>query len=259
MHSEGLVAMASAAIEFIQPNWSAPDSVRALCTTRIGGSSLSPYDSFNLATHVGDATNSVVLNRELLKRELNLSDEPCWLNQTHSADVAMLDGTRDYAIDSDAAICQKAGVTAVVMTADCLPILICNQQGDEVAAVHAGWRGLADGIILATLKKMRTPPEQLMAWIGPAISQPRFEVGDEVRSLFLNRYENAALRFKQNRPGHWLCDLPGLAVDQLHDLKATAVHQSGLCSFDDDSKFYSYRRENISGRMASLIWIKSEA
>ena len=249
--------MASAAIELIQPNWSAPDSVRALCTTRIGGNSLSPYDSFNLATHVGDATDSVVLNRELLKRGLDLPGEPCWLNQTHSTNVVMLDGSQDYAIDSDAAICQKAGVAAVVMTADCLPILICNQQGDEVAAVHAGWRGLADGIISVTLKKMRTSPEQLMVWVGPAISQPRFEVGDEVRSQFLNRYENAVLRFKPNRPGHWLCDLPGLAADQFHGLNVTAVYQSGLCSFDDNSKFYSYRRENISGRMASLIWIKS--
>lgn len=249
--------MPSASIECIQPNWHAPDSVKAVCTTRIGGNSLSPYDSFNLATHVGDAIDKVILNRELLKRELNLPAEPCWLNQTHSTDVAMLDGSPDYAIDSDAAISQKPGIIAVVMTADCLPILMCNQQGDEVAAVHAGWRGLADGIVATTLKKMRTPPEQLMAWIGPAISQPRFEVGDDVRNMFMNRYENAALRFRQNRPGHWLCDLPGLAADQLFDLGVTAIHQSGLCSFDEDSRFYSYRRENISGRMASLIWIKS--
>jgi len=251
--------MTSAGIEIIQPSWSAPDSVRALCTTRIGGNSLIPYDSFNLATHVGDATDSVVLNRELLKQELNLPGEPCWLNQTHSIDVAMLDGSQGYAIDADAAVCQNANIIAVVMTADCLPILICNQQGDEVAAIHAGWRGLADGIIPAALKKMRTPPEHLMVWIGPAISQPRFEVGDEVRSEFINSNKKATHRFKQNRPGHWLCDLPGLAADQFRDLNLTAIHQSGLCSYDDDSHFYSYRRENITGRMASLIWIKSGA
>ena len=251
--------MASAAIELIQPNWKAADSVSAFCTTRVGGHSLSPYDSFNLGTHVGDAPDAVGLNRELLTREFNFGNEPCWLNQTHSTEVTLLNSSQDYEFNSDAAISQKAGVVAVVMTADCLPILICNQQGDEVAAVHAGWRGLADGIVSATLNKMRTPPEQLMAWIGPAISQSRFEVGDEVRSLFINNNEKAVQRFRQNRPGHWLCDLPGLAADQFHDLDLTAVHQSGLCTYDNESQFYSYRRENISGRMASLIWIKSEA
>lgn len=251
--------MASAAIELIQPNWKAPNSVRALCTTRIGGHSLSPYDSFNLGTHVGDAPDTVGFNREILRQELNFGNEPCWLNQTHSTEVTMLNSSQDYESNSDAAICQKAGPIAVVMTADCLPILICSQQGDEVAAVHAGWRGLADGIVSVTLNKMRTPPEQLLTWIGPAISQPRFEIGDEVRNIFLNRYENSAHRFRQNRPGHWLCDLPGLAADQLHDLGVSAVHQSGLCTYDNEPQFYSYRRENISGRMASLIWIKSEA
>jgi len=245
--------------EFILPNWNAPDSIRALSTTRLGGHSAGPYQGFNLATHVGDSPEAVKSNRVILCETLELSPEPCWLNQTHSTEVAILDSVENYKVDADAAISRVAGMIAVVMTADCLPILICNAQGDEVAAVHAGWRGLVDGIIPETLKKMQSNNDQLMAWIGPAISQSCFEIGDEVRDLFLNRFIDAQRRFEQNRPGHWLCDLPGLAVDQLNALGVHQVHCSDLCSFGDVRRFYSYRREKRCGRMASLIWIKSDA
>lgn len=221
--------------------------------------SRAPYHSLNLALHVGDEEAAVTKNRKLLRRGLNLPAEPCWLNQTHSTRVSSLNATQAFETNADAAITRDLDVVATVMTADCLPILLCNLRGDEVAAVHAGWRGLADGVVQATLAQMQSSADQIMAWIGPAISQQQFEVGDEVRDLFLQNHSNAAGRFLANRPNHWLCDLPGLAADLLLQTGISDVTLSGLCTYQLDQQFYSYRRDNVCGRMANLIWINSIA
>lgn len=254
-----LLPMSNQVIEFIRPTWPAPQNVSAVATMRSGGVSAAPFDGLNLAGHVGDEPASVEANRKLLREQLNLPSTPCWLNQTHSNRATILRGNADYDIDSDSAITRKKGRIAVVMTADCLPILLCNEEGSEVAAIHAGWRGLADGIVSNTLAKMASATDQLMAWIGPAISQQRFEVGEDVFQLFIDSNKNADDFFHANRPQRWLCNLTGLAQQQLSELGVKQVYQSGLCSYSDASKFYSYRRDNVTGRMACLIWINSEA
>ena len=244
-------------IDYIEAGWSAPPQVKALCTTRNGGVSKHPYNSLNLAAHVGDDESYVLHNRKLLKDTLNLPAEPCWMEQTHSTRVVNLE--HDSKRCADAAISQKSDTVAVVMTADCLPILLCNRSGSEVAAIHAGWRGLADGIIEATINKMKSSPDQLLAWIGPGISQRYFEVGEEVRKNFNANNIGTNDYFIASRPGHWLCDLAGLAVDVLTRLELTEVNHTEYCSFKDDALLFSYRRNATTGRMASLIWIDGNA
>lgn len=241
-------------IETIQPNWQAPSTIHACCTTRRGGVSLAPYDAFNLGLHVGDRDADVIANRRLLREALALPSEPCWINQTHGVHAVTLE--QDSNRDADAAITREPGKVAVVMTADCLPILVCNRAGSEVAAIHAGWRGLQTGVIEATIAALHSPAEQLLAWIGPGISQPSFEVGDEVYDAFIDRVANARSCFSANRPGHWLCDLAGLAESVLRTMGLTEVARAPFCSHADAALFYSYRREAVTGRMASLIWIK---
>jgi YfiH family protein len=245
------------AIEFIQAGWSAHPRVKTLCTTRNGGFSKHPYNSFNLATHVGDDEKSVLRNRELLGNSLKLPAEPCWLEQTHSTRVVNLE--HETSRLADAAITRTANTIAVVMSADCLPILLCNREGTEIAAIHAGWSGLADGVIEATVKSMESSPSQLLAWIGPGISQQCFEISVEVRDIFIGKNSDAEGRFIANRPEHWLCDLGGLAIDTLTRLEVTEISRAEYCSFSDESLFFSYRRNATTGRMASLIWIDNSA
>ncbi len=242
-------------LEIIKPGWRAPSRVKALSTLRQGGFSQPPYDSFNLAEHVGDEQDNVLRNRELLQAALNLPAEPNWLEQTHSTRVVILES--DTSRSADAAITRLEDTVAVVMTADCLPILLCNQAGTEVAVVHAGWRGLADGVIQATLKKIQSPVNQLMAWIGPGISQQYFEVGDEVRDIFLAHSDQIQRYFIANSPGHWLCDLQGLATGILRSHGVAEIDAAPGCSYRDEAQFFSYRRFATTGRMASLIWIES--
>ncbi len=246
-------------IEVIRPDWPPSERIRALCTTRHDGNSTGAYEGLNLAQHVGDDNQSVNSNRQLLRQQLDLPGDPCWLNQTHSTDVTLLCGSHSYQVNADAAISRQPGMIAVVMTADCVPILFCNRDATEVAAIHAGWRGLVDGIIEKTLNNMRSDAVQLLAWVGPAISQSRFEVGPELFELFVEKDEQAESRFKANRPGHWLCDLPGLVQDKLRQQGVSGVYLSGICSFEDESRFYSYRRNKVTGRMASMIWINGDA
>ena len=241
-------------IDIVTPAWAAPANVGACCTTRQGGCSAAPFDSFNLGMHVGDRESDVILNRQRLRDQLALPNEPEWIRQTHSTEVVTLE--RDAGRDADAAITRVRGVVATVMTADCLPILLCHREGREVAAVHAGWRGLQGGIIQATLSAMQSSGADLLAWIGPGISQACFEVGDEVRAAFIDANPATASRFESNRAGHWLCDLAGIAVDWLAELGVNEVVRSPNCSYLESDLFYSYRREGVTGRMASLIWIK---
>jgi len=249
--------MSEPSLEFIRPKWNAPPRVKALCTTRQGGFSQNPYESFNLAEHVGDQEVCVRRNREILRNVLNLPAEPCWLDQTHSSRVVNLE--YDPNRQADAAITRQAETIAVVMTADCLPILLCDRSGTEVASIHAGWRGLADGIIETTVTDMKSSRAQLLAWIGPGISQKCFEVGDQVRDIFMHKNPGAQHRFMANRSAHWLCDLGGLAADALTRLGVTEIIRDEYCSFRDESLFFSYRRNATTGRMASLIWIDGNA
>ncbi len=242
-------------IEVIEPDWPAPTRVRACITTRRGGISKPPYDSCNLALHVGDVDHSVIANRAELRRQLELPTEPCWMRQTHGTDVVLVE--RDRGRDADAAITRSPGFVPVVMVADCLPILLCNLDGSEAAAVHAGWRGLQRGVVGAALDAMLSPAAQLMAWIGPGITQPDFEVGDEVYRAFGETVDGAAAYFEtSSRKGHWLCDLGGLAERVLKQRGVERVYRVSHCTFRDRDLFYSYRRDGATGRMAALIWIR---
>ena len=240
-------------IETIQPGWNPPTGIHAFCTTRRGGVSAAPFDSLNLALHVGDDVERVAQNRKLLQQQLKLPAEPRWINQTHGTHTVTLE--QNATRDADAAVTRVPGTIAVVMTADCLPILLCNQDGSEVGAVHAGWRGLQAGVIQSALATMKSSNQQVMAWIGPGISKACFEVGDEVRTAFIDSMPNAQSCFSANREGHWLCDLAGLAERVLKAQGVNAVFRDSHCSYSDADLLYSYRRAATTGRMASLIWI----
>ena len=243
-------------IDLLQPDWNAPDTVRACSTTRVGGFSEGAYAGFNLGRHVGDDDESVTRNRQLLKESLALPRDPDWIRQTHSTRAVVLE--QDHRREADAAVTRRAGRIAVIMTADCLPILLCNRAGTEVAALHAGWRGLQAGIIDSTLSAMQSPASQLQAWIGPGITQEFFEVGDEVYAAFVETIDGCESHFVAHGAGHWLCDLAGIAQRVLARRGVTEVTRDAHCTYRDRTLFYSYRREGVTGRMATLIWINSD-
>ena len=241
--------------EWLQPEWPAPANVRTASTLRTGGVSAMPFDTLNLGDHVGDAPEAVQSNRQRLREALRLPDEPCWLNQVHGSRVIEA-GKWAVPPEADACIARTAGQVCVVMTADCLPVLFCNREGDRVAAAHAGWRGLAGGVLESTVNSLGLPGSQLMAWLGPAIGPDAFEVGDEVRIAFTARDAAAAQAFRpSHRAGHWLADLYLLARQDLARLGVQAVYGGGLCTYSDESRFFSYRRDGKCGRMATLIWL----
>lgn len=237
----------------LTPDWPAPDTVGALQTTRTGGSSVSPYDSFNLGSHVKDNPLAVARNRMLLSPLL--PSEPVWLNQVHGTVVADA-GQAGCLPEADASVTTHRGAVCVVMTADCLPLLLCDEQGSVVAAAHAGWRGLCDGVIEATVRAMKVPPQKLLVWLGPAIGPASFEVGDEVRAAFVARHAEAAAAFVAGTPGKWYADLYQLARLRLHAAGVNRIYGGNLCTYTDSERFYSYRREGITGRMGSFIWLK---
>ena len=238
----------------IFPDWSAPARVRAVSTTRHGGVSLPPYDSGNLSDQVGDDPAQVAVNRQHLRRALQLPAEPAWLNQVHGCTVVAA-ATVNEPVEADAAYSRQAGRVCAVMTADCLPMLLCNQSGTAVAAVHGGWRGLASGVLAATLEHIACDPGELLAWLGPAIGPAAFEVGAEVRQAFLDLDAGNAACFQPSPAGRWLADIYELARRQLHVLGVTAVYGGGWCTFTERERFFSYRRDGRTGRMVSLIWL----
>jgi YfiH family protein len=240
--------------ELIFPDWSAPASVVACCTTRLGGVSNNGYHSLNLASHVGDEPSRVLRNRDILCQSLQLPGEPQWLEQIHSTRVIHLD--REQARDGDAAVTATAGKVSVVLTADCLPVLFCNRDGSEVAAAHAGWRGLVNGVLEQTVQAMQSAPADIMAWLGPAIGPQHFEVGAEVRQAFVDHTIAASNCFVENRPDHFLADLYQLARQRLNNAGIELISGGGYCTYSEDKRFYSYRREKQTGRQASLIYIK---
>jgi YfiH family protein len=240
-------------LSFIEPDWPAPSNIKAYTTTRQGGASQMPYDSFNLADHVTDNPIDVQANRQRLIAQLALPNEPCWLTQVHGVEVVEANIPQPIA---DAAYSITPNTICAVLTADCLPILICNRAGTHVAAIHAGWKGLAAGIIEETIKTLNLPGEELLAWLGPAIGPNTFEVGPEVRNLFLQHDPHAELAFHPSKNGRWLADIYQLARLRLFSSGVTAVYGGDFCTYTDTDRFFSYRRDGEkTGRMASLIWM----
>ncbi len=238
---------------WIVPAWPAPANVKALSTTRAGGVGTAPFDSLNLGTHVGDDPAVVAANRARLRGLLPA--EPCWLNQVHGTTVVDL-ASHAGVPDADAAVSRRPGAVCVVMTADCLPVLLCDRAGTVVGAAHAGWRGLQGGVIEATVRAMGVPAAGLVAWLGPAIGPDAFEVGDEERAAFVADDPAAAAAFRPAGPaGKWLADLYLLARQRLAALGVASVHGGDACTVTDAARFFSYRRDGRTGRMASLVWL----
>ncbi|WP_028449571.1 peptidoglycan editing factor PgeF [Chitinibacter tainanensis] len=238
---------------FYTPNWPAPARVRALQTTRLGGHSLPPYASLNLGQHVGDDPQQVAANRAIVAAACG--SQPRWLNQVHG--VAVVDAAEiTQPVDADASYSRALGVVSVVMTADCLPLLFCDRAGTVVASAHAGWRGLCNGVIEATVAKMACPASEILVWLGPAIGPNAFEVGDEVRAAFMATDPQAELAFKKQEGGKWLADIYLLAHQRLHTLGITAIYGGDQCTVTQAETYFSYRRDGQTGRLASLIWLE---
>ncbi|WP_428943856.1 purine nucleoside phosphorylase YfiH [Pantoea sp. FN060301] len=241
-------------MSLITPQWAAPAGVRACSTTRQGGFSRTPWDSLNLGTHVGDSPESVQANREHLVALAGMPSSPCWLDQIHGTEVLHLTGETPLSLRADAAYTRQRDVVCAVMTADCLPVLFASLDGKEVAAAHAGWRGLCAGVLEATLDAFIAPPEEIMVWLGPAIGPAAFEVGPEVREAFLavDRHDYEAFRLAGEK---YFADIWQLAQRRLRQKGVRHITGGGLCTFSEPEQFFSYRREPATGRMASLIWL----
>jgi YfiH family protein len=255
--------------DWIIPDWPAPARVHAFMTTRSGGVSQGPYASFNPASHVADDPVAVAENRRLLRQWL--PEEPLWLNQVHGCEVATqaagwgepanpIEAGGCDVPTADAAVAFQPNQVRAVLTADCLPVLFCDTAGTTVAAAHAGWRGLAGGVLEATVAAMGLPPERILVWLGAAIGPKVFEVGEEVREAFISRHPLAGIAFRPALPGtldeapkKWLADIDTLARIRLAALGVHQVYGGGLCTYSDP-RFYSYRREPRTGRMACVIW-----
>ena len=239
----------------ITPAWTAPITISALSTTRKGGVSVAPFDSFNVGLHVGDDEQAVLANRELLTNQL--PNPAVWLNQIHSSDVVVIDEDSDLnqVRSADALYTRVAKQPLAIMTADCLPVLLCSTTGDEIAAVHGGWRGLAQGILANTIAHFKAKPSDIIAWFGPAISPSEFEVGQEVKACFCELNANHQHAFTP-RGDKYLADIYLLARQQLAQLGVVNIFGGEHCTVSDKSQFFSYRRDGETGRMASLIWRK---
>ena len=239
--------------DWLFPEWPAPERVRACVTTRQGGVSLPPYDAMNVADHVGDTPAAVAKNRTFLQVMLKLPSSPLWLRQVHGRTVADAN-TASPGCEADASVSHEPGRVCAVMSADCLPLLLCSRDGSCVAAVHAGWRGLAAGVVEAALNRMRVPACEVVAWLGPAIGRDRFEVGDEVYRCFVTAHHQAESAFSPSG-GRWLADIYMLARQRLQRCGVKHVFGGGYCTYQDEARFFSYRRDGRTGRMASLIWL----
>ncbi|MEW6612574.1 MAG: peptidoglycan editing factor PgeF [Pseudomonadota bacterium] len=246
-------------LHLIQPDWPVPAHVRCCISTRAGGVSEGPYAGLNLATHVGDAPERVARNRALLRTAAGLPAEPRWLEQVHGTAVAEFREPGAAVPRADGAVTGTPGVVLAVMTADCLPVLLADAAGRRVAALHAGWRGLADGMLEAGVAAMERPGSALCAYLGPAIGPAAFEVGGEVRERFLAWRPAAADAFRPSPAGRWLADLYALARLRLQaaGVPAAQIFGGELCTYAQAERFFSYRREGVTGRMASLIWLEA--
>ncbi len=240
---------------FLAADWPAPESIIAGTTLRTGGRSEAPFDSWNHGIHAGDVDEHVLANRHLLRSRLDLPSEPYWLRQVHGPRVVAALGASDEP-EADASWTDQPDTVCVALTADCLPVLFAHRNGIVVAAAHAGWRGLAAGVLENTVAAMPGRPGDLMAWLGPAISQAAFEVGDEVRAAFLATDSSAASAFEKNPAGRWQADLYALARQRLAAIGVDEVYGGDRCTYQEDGHFFSYRRDGQCGRMASIIAIR---
>jgi YfiH family protein len=254
-------------LPLITPEWSVAPRVRAVMTTRLGGVSVAPWDSLNLGVHVGDNIANVLENRARVREEARLPAEPVWLDQVHGTTVVDLDafGVADNRSSrGDAAVTRRRGVVCAIQVADCMPVLFAARDGSVVGAAHAGWRGLAGGVLAGTVEAMRVPGAEIVAWLGPAIGPDTFEVGDDVVEAFVQSASTAqraqtVAAFTRRSNGKWLCDLYALARLRLNALGITQVSGGTWCTVADAQRFFSYRRDGQTGRMAALIWLASTA
>lgn len=243
------------ATKLLSPTWPAPDRVQACTTTRTGGVSQGNYASLNLSLRSGDDPNAVHTNRARLRAHIPLPQEPYWLAQVHGSRL-LAAHTPQTDRGADASWTNQAGVVCAVMTADCLPVLFCADDSSCVAAAHAGWRGLAGGVLETTAQGLPVTPQRLLAWLGPAIGATAYEVGDEVRDVFLTHDPAADCGFTGSPNGRWYCDLYALARLRLTQLGISRIYGGDYCTFTEPALLYSYRRDGVaSGRMASLIWL----
>jgi len=241
--------------DWLIPDWPAPVQIKSCVTTRAGGVSLAPFYSFNLGDHVDDSPQAVAANRLRLTSSLNI--QPAWLRQVHGVVVAHADPSR--VIEADASWTATPGIACTIMTADCLPVLFCDRAGTRVAAAHAGWRGLAAGVLEATVASLSVPGSEILAWLGPAIGPQAFEVGPEVRDAFISTHPEAATAFLPSRnAGRFMADIYALARLRLAACGVTSVYGGGFCTVHDP-RFYSYRQSARTGRFASLVWIDHDA
>ena len=247
---------------WLDADWPAPPGIRALTTTRHGlGMSQVPFDSFNLGIRCGDDAEAVIENRRQLEAALGLPSAPYWLRQVHGIEVARFETAPpakagEAEVQADAAVTSTPGTVLAILTADCLPVVFAARDGSEVAAAHAGWRGLADGMLEATVAAMKTPADDIVAWLGPAAGPDAYEIGEEVFNAFVSRDARASAAFAPTRPGHWNVDLYALARRRLAAVGVTDVHGGGLCTISDPARFFSHRRDRRSGRIATLAWIE---
>ena len=256
-------------VDWVEPDWPAPSGVRALSTVRSGGVSVAPYASLNLGDHVGDEPPAVTENRRRLVVQAGLPAEPVWLAQVHGVTVADLDaqvslgamGSATAAspsaiLTADAAFTRRPGRVCAILTADCLPVLLTEESGGVAAAAHAGWRGLAGGVLEATVRALRVPPGRLMAWLGPAIGPGHFEVGAEVREALVKEDPAASGAFAVNARGRFMADLGALARRRLEALGVARIYGGGQCTHSDAERYFSHRRDGMTGRQATLIWLE---
>ncbi len=244
--------------ELILPDWPAPATVRALTTTRIGGYSRGPFDSFNLSIGVGDDRARVERNRALLRERAGLPSEPVWLRQVHGKRVIDAAGSASYA-QADGSFVDQPGVVCAVLTADCCPVFLCDRAASRAAVLHCGWRGLARGLIEEGVKRFALPGSELLAWLGPAIGPRAFEVGEEVYDAFVRHDARASEAFARKPNGRWLADIYALARQRLSAAGVSDVFGGDYCTVSQADRFFSYRRDRVCGHMASLIWLAAPA
>ena len=241
---------------WLEPEWPAPPGVRVVSTFRTGGSSAAPYASLNLGAHVGDVAADVAQNRARLAAAASMPSEPVWLDQVHGINVADLDALQAGLTATDAAFTRRRGRVCAILTADCLPIVLAADSGEVVGAAHAGWRGLAGGVIEAAVQALGVRPESLLAWMGPAIGPQHFEVGAEVREALLVGDSEAGAAFVPNARGRFMADLFALARRRLAAAGVRRIYGGAECTYADGHRYFSHRRDGLTGRQCTCIWLQ---